>query len=159
MRGGARHTRCYDAPMEDGDGRSVAQAWRPQRFGHQRAGAIDDPIIEPLWGGDRTLVVVSAPGERPQFIDEDGAPLDDPLLEPIVADLSTSLRADSVVLDGYLTRQPNVDRSAGRDDGPGHPDPRQMLGTAVPRRRAGTQGGQGHRPDGERPGHRPATCR
>ena len=114
--------------MEDG-GTSVAQEWRPQGFGHLRAGAIDDPIIEPLWGGDRTLVIVSAPGERPRFIDEEGVPLEDPLLEPIVADLTTSLRADSVVLDGYLTRQPNVDPGLAGKMGPSIPTYRQMLGT------------------------------
>ena len=112
--------------MEDG-GTSVAQAWRPQRFGHLRAGAIDDPIIEPLWGGDRTLVIVAAPGERPRFIDEDGDPLEDPLLEPIVADLTTSLRADSVVLDGYLTRQPNVDPGLASKMGPSIPTHGQVL--------------------------------
>ena len=119
------------AAMEDG-GTSVAQAWRPQRFGHLRAGAIDDPIIEPLWGGDRTLVIVSAPGERPRFIDEDGEPLEDPLLEPIVADLTTSLRADSVVLDGYLTRQPNVDPGLASQHAPEDPDPRPGARRALP---------------------------
>ena len=113
--------------MADG-GTSVAQAWRPQRFGHLRAGAIDDPIIEPLWGGDRTLVIVSAPGERPRFIDEEGEPLEDPLLEPIVADLSTALRADSVVLDGYLTRQPNVDPGLAVNMRPKIPTHGQVLG-------------------------------
>jgi hypothetical protein len=113
--------------MDDG-GTTVAQAWRPQRFGNLRAGAISDPIIEPLWGGDRTLVIVSAAGERPRFVDEHGEPLEDPLLEPIVAELATSLRADSVVLDGYLTRQPNVDPGLAIKMRPQIPTHGQVLG-------------------------------
>ncbi len=113
--------------MEDG-GTSVAQAWRPQRFGKLRAGAINDPIIEPLWGGDRILVIVTAPGERPRFIGIEGEALEDPQLEPIVADLTASLRADSVVLDGYLTRQPNVDPGLAIKMRPQIPTHGQVLG-------------------------------
>lgn len=116
--------------MEDVE-TSVAQAWRPQRFGPLRSGAIDDPIIEPLWGGDRTLVIVTARGDQPKFIDEDGKPIEDPRLDPIVADLTTSLRADSVVLDGYLTREPNVDPGLAIKMRPPVPTHGQVLGTLL----------------------------
>ena len=97
-------------------------------FGPLRAEAIADPIVEPLWGGDRTILVVGGPTALPRFLDEHGEPFDDPQLEPIVADLAASLRADSVVLDGYLTRQPNVDPALAAKMGPPIPTHGQMLG-------------------------------
>jgi hypothetical protein len=109
-------------------GTSATPAWRPQAFGSLRAGAIDDPLIEPMWGGDRALVIVTAPDARPQFVDEHGESLDDPQLLPIAADLEASLRADSVVLDGYLTRQPNVDPALAAKMGPAIPTKREVFG-------------------------------
>jgi hypothetical protein len=109
-------------------GASVIQAWRPQGFGPLRAAAIDDPIVEPLWGGDRALLIVAGPGDAPRFIAEDGEPFDDPLLLPIAADLAASLRADSVVLDGYLTRQPHMDRALAVKMGPAIPTHGEVLG-------------------------------
>jgi hypothetical protein len=120
-------TPCYDGRVET-RGTTGTQAWRPQAFGTLRAGAIEDPIVEPMWGGDRTLVIVAGPEAPPQFFDEHGELFDDPRLEPIVADLSVSLRADAVVLDGYLTRQPNVDRALAANMGPAVPTHGQMLG-------------------------------
>src|SRR6266446_4140644 len=107
---------------------SADPGWRPQGFGPLRAGAIEDPIVEPLWGGDRTIVVVAGPDAPPRFINERGDAFDDPRLEPIVATLATSIRADSVVLDGYLTRQPNVDPALASKMGPAIPTHGQMLG-------------------------------
>ena len=106
----------------------MTKAWRPQGFGHLRAGAIDDPIIEPLWGGDRTIVVADGPQAEPQFFDEHGERFHDPQLEPIVEDLEASLRAEAVVIDGYLTRQPNVDPALAAKMGPAVPTHGQMLG-------------------------------
>jgi hypothetical protein len=108
-------------------GAGANQGWRPQAFGKLRAGAIEDPIIEPLWGGDRTIVVVTGPYVTPEFINEHGEPFDDPRLEPIVESLTASLRAESVVLDGYLTRQPNVDRALAANFGPAIPTHGAML--------------------------------
>jgi hypothetical protein len=109
-------------------GRVGTQPWRPQAFGRLHAGEVADPIIEPLWAGDRALLVVEGPGTVPRFFDEHGEPFDDPQLEPIVADLEASLRADAVVLDGYLTRQPNVDHELAANMGPAIPSHSQMLG-------------------------------
>jgi hypothetical protein len=108
-------------------GASVGQEWRPQGFGPLRAGAIEDPIVEPLWGGDRTIIVIAGPDAAPQFIDEHGETFEDPRLESILASLEASLRADSVVLDGYLTRQPNVDPALAATMGPAIPTHGQML--------------------------------
>lgn len=109
-------------------GTSATGAWRPQGFGPLRANAIDDPIIEPMWGGDRALLIVAGPAAPPQFIDAHGEPLEDPQLEPIVANLETQLRADAVVLDGYLTRQPNVDQALAANMGPAIPTHGELLG-------------------------------
>lgn len=109
-------------------GTSATERWRPQGFGPLRANAIADPIIEPLWGGDRALLIVAGPDAPPQFVDTHGEPLEDELLEPIVADLGTSLRADAVVLDGYLTRQPNVNPALAVNMGPAIPTHGDLLG-------------------------------
>jgi hypothetical protein len=50
------------------------------------------------------------------------------LLEPIVTDITTSLRADSVVLDGYLTRQPSVDPGVALKSAQAGPTTREVLG-------------------------------
>jgi hypothetical protein len=105
----------------------ASPTWRPQGFGTQRAGSIEDPIVEPLWGGDRTIVVVAGPDAVPEFLDERGEPFDDARLEPIVISLQASLRADTLVIDGYLTRQPNVDPALAGSMGPAVPTHGQML--------------------------------
>src|SRR6266446_3457370 len=69
------------------------------------------------------------PGWRPQgFGPLRAGAIEDPRREPIVATLATSIRADSVVLDGYLTRQPNVDPALASKMGPAIPTHGQMLG-------------------------------
>ncbi|HEY6057828.1 MAG TPA: hypothetical protein VIV06_07335 [Candidatus Limnocylindrales bacterium] len=90
-------------------------SWRPQRFGRRRARQIVDPIIEPLWSGERILVHLD--GSRIDIIDERGTRLSvesvsiegigsGEELGAIVDEVGRGVRADSLVLDGYLTRQP-----------------------------------------------------
>jgi ATP-dependent DNA ligase len=76
--------------------------WRPQAFGRRNAKDVADPVIEPLWRGDR--VIVTANGDQIGVFDTDGAPISADI-EPIVAQLGTAVLAEDVVLDGYLTRQ------------------------------------------------------
>jgi hypothetical protein len=114
----------------------ATQAWRPQGFGKRHARDIADPIIEPLWAGERVLLVVNAPGARPAFLDEEGELLDDPLLDLIVDQLGKAIRADSLVLDGYLTRQPHVKAEMAADLGLAVPTPAQMVGQMFFGRRA-----------------------
>ena len=75
--------------------------WTPQRFGTRRVQAITDPVIEPLWDGDRVLVRVDGP--HVALHDEAGAPVEQvPELEAAIA---VAARATRFVLDAYVTPQ------------------------------------------------------
>lgn len=83
--------------------RTVDQrAWRPQAFGTQRSQRIRDPLIEPLWDGDRVLVHVEVGGTT--ILDADGAEVT--LVPEIAAAAAEAILAEGAVLDGYLTPQP-----------------------------------------------------
>jgi hypothetical protein len=92
----------------------VVRAWLPQRFGSGKARRIVDPIIEPLWIGDRVLADVrhAAAEATIVFVTTNGTTLDahaDGDVElAAVADAvlaATAGRATSALIDGYLTRQ------------------------------------------------------
>ncbi len=113
--------------------------WRPQLFGGGNAKKVVDPIIEPLWNGDRVLVQVTL-GTDPtvDIFDEDGTRIVDEagLSEEIVAVTHTS----SLVLDGYLTAQATRSTEGVRLSGPHAPSVADMtaqlfLGSAGQRRR------------------------
>lgn len=79
------------------------RSWRPQRFGRRNFRRIKDALIEPLWEGVRVLVHVE-PGAL-TILDDEG---DDYTGE--YPDVDAALRAaldgaDTLILDGYLTRQ------------------------------------------------------
>jgi ATP-dependent DNA ligase len=76
-------------------------AWRPQAFGKRRAQEIRDPIIEPLWDGDRVLIHVGLDGVA--IVDAGGERID--VLPEIEASVGAMGRADRLVVDGYLTPQ------------------------------------------------------
>jgi hypothetical protein len=105
----------------------ATHAWRAQSFGPLKAAEIRDPIVEPLWAGDRVLVIVTAADATPRVLDARGEPLEDPQLGPIVAELASMLLAETVVLDGYLTRQPNVDRELAATMGPRIPTHGEVM--------------------------------
>ena len=79
-----------------------SMTYRPQAFGHRSSKDIKDPIIEPMWRGDRVIVEVA--DDRVEIFDTDGAGVTADVGE-IVAQLRTSVLASDVILDGYLTRQ------------------------------------------------------
>lgn len=85
------------APIRTADPRS----WRPQAFGPRRAQEIADPVIEPLWDGDRVVVHASTAGVT--ILDGDGAEVD--ALPEVTTAVADALMAGSVVIDGYLTPQ------------------------------------------------------
>ena len=76
--------------------------WRPQAFGRRNARDISDPIIEPMWRGDRVIVVGG--GDDVGVYDTDGAPFMGEI-DTIVQHLRTAVLAEEVVVDGYLTHQ------------------------------------------------------
>ncbi len=77
------------------------RTWRPQSFGGKRPRSVRDPIVEPLWDGDRVLVHVT-PG-RVEIVDEEGLAVE--LVPEIEAAVARAARAERMVLDGYLTPQ------------------------------------------------------
>lgn len=81
------------------DGRVEMAHWRPQRFGGRSARSIESAVIEPVWNGVRLLASVTDDAVR--LRDADGHLLERPRIE--VA-LLGAIHADSVVVDGYLTR-------------------------------------------------------
>jgi hypothetical protein len=101
---------------------ATIRTWRPQRFGRRAARHIDDPLIEPLWPGIRVLC--HATPDDAEFVDADGGPQAWPDLS---VGLAAALRAESAILDGYLTpepQNPGFGAIAGVDDEP----PARTLG-------------------------------
>ena len=92
----------YDPPVNATDPTAAAQTWRPQAFGDRWAGAIEDPLVEPLWTGLRVLAHVDA--GRATLRDLDGDPVED--YPEINAALADAIRAQRVVVDAHLTHQP-----------------------------------------------------
>jgi hypothetical protein len=81
---------------------TTIRTWRPQRFGRRAARHIDDPLIEPLWPGIRVLG--HATPDTAEFVDADGGPQAWPAVS---LGLANALQADSAILDGYLTPEPD----------------------------------------------------
>ena len=74
---------------------------RPAAFGRRNVKEIRDPIIEPMWRGERVLIEIAR--GRVTLRDEAGEEVE---TEPIiVAQLEQSAGAESIVIDGYLTHQ------------------------------------------------------
>jgi len=84
-------------------------AWRPQRFGHVDVRKVRDPLIEPLWIGERVTIELETSGPRAQagphvaILDEAGDRIED--FPAVEAGLVEAARATSLLIDGYLTDQ------------------------------------------------------
>jgi hypothetical protein len=93
---------------------TVRTAWRPQRFGRHNVRKVVDPLIEPVWVGERVLVQVETSGPRADdqpfvvILDEDGDTIQN--FADVEGGLGAAVRATNVVLDGYLTDR--VERGA-----------------------------------------------
>jgi ATP-dependent DNA ligase len=77
---------------------AVRRSWRPQEFGSRRAQRIDDPLVEPLWRGQRVLAHVDA--GHTLVVGRDGAEVAVPALAMAVTGATLAM---SAVLDGYVT--------------------------------------------------------
>lgn len=99
-----------------------AADWRPQAFGRGRRPRIVDPLIEPLWIGERVLIHHRG-GTRPAGTLGDGTPVEGwaagaEEVAGILDALAQAVRGSSAVIDGYLTRQasqPSEGRAVGLD--------------------------------------------
>jgi hypothetical protein len=103
------------------------RTWRPQTFGRRRARDVREPIVEPLWSGERVLLVMNSPDAEPEFYDVEGELLEGPPIEAIAADLRPAMRTWSFVVDGYLTRQATMPEQ-GVDPGLATPSAGEMVG-------------------------------
>ena len=91
----------YDGTMTTSTALAILRDLRPQGYGSTSPGRIVDPIVEPLWDGVRILAAIE--GQRSELVGEDGEPVvDQPMVE---AHLRDAIVADSVILDGFLTKQ------------------------------------------------------
>jgi hypothetical protein len=86
-------------------GSGDARDWRPQAFGRKNVHGIADPLIEPLWEGLRVLIRLDAGDRQADVRDVEGDVLTGVVegIDPVLAELRRSLRADQAILDGYLT--------------------------------------------------------
>lgn len=112
-------TRCSIGSVSEQPSVPPIASWRPQRFGRVRATKVTDPLIEPLWIGERVLAHVDHAPSAPavSIVDGEGraiAPANGTdELAALLAAVGRSVRAEAAVLDGYLTRQatqPSVGR-------------------------------------------------
>ncbi len=81
--------------------------WRPQEPLVTRTPVrITDPIVEPLWSGERVLVHLDRPAGTPRvrIIDRSGVDLA-PVDADVAAAIATAALAEDAVLDGVLTSQ------------------------------------------------------
>ena len=82
--------------------------WRPQRFGRLPVRKISDPLIEPVWAGERVLAHIETSGLRARdgapfvaILDQSGDPIE--AFPEVSQALGAAARAGSLVVDGYLT--------------------------------------------------------
>jgi hypothetical protein len=111
-------------------GRLIAtevRTWRPQAFGRRHARNVPDPIIEPLWSGERVLLAMDSPDAEPEFYDTEGEALEGSALQAIATELRKAMRTWSFVVDGYLTRQATMPEQ-GTDQGIATPSAGQLVG-------------------------------
>jgi hypothetical protein len=74
---------------------------RPQTFGSGNPDRIVEPVVEPMWSGVRALAAVE--GDEAVLHDADGTPLRDHA--PILEQLRSVVLGESVILDGFLTKE------------------------------------------------------
>jgi ATP-dependent DNA ligase len=83
----------------------VLTALRPQAYGKDHPSSIRDPIVEPMWTGVRVLAAIDGRDLRLQ--DGDGDPVNP--RPDIAAALVDAVRAEGVIVDGYLTKDTGRD--------------------------------------------------
>jgi ATP-dependent DNA ligase len=89
------------------DARTALAGLRPQPYGGGNPRRIEDPIIEPMWSGIRTLAAID--GRDVALADDTGEPIDGHA--EVTAALAESTVAERLVVDGFLTKLPDRDQS------------------------------------------------
>ncbi|TME13314.1 MAG: hypothetical protein E6I65_01075 [Chloroflexi bacterium] len=90
--------------------RAETVSWRPMAFGHKAPHKIDDPLCEPLWGGRRVLIEVTA--GRVDIRSTDGAEVEG--YEVLREAIAQAAFADELLLDGSLLPAPLRDTEGAR---------------------------------------------
>jgi hypothetical protein len=92
--------------------------WRPQRFGRVNGRKVVDPLIEPVWVGERVLAHVETSGLRVidgrpfvVILDDAGNAIEG--FADIAEAIGAATRASALVIDGYLTDQVEHSASLG----------------------------------------------
>ena len=111
-------SRRYDAPMS---ALAMIRDLRPQEFKSGSRKQAPDPIVEPLWVGVRVLAAIDrtlGADARTVIVDQAGDRVEDqPAIETA---FEAAARADSLIVDGYLTKQVSHDTTGVYT---GHPLP------------------------------------
>lgn len=90
--------------------RAATASWRPMAFGQMAPWKIQDPVCEPLWGGRRVLVEVSARGI--EIRGTDGG--DVPGYHDLRRAIADAALADELLIDGSLLPAPLRDTEGAR---------------------------------------------
>ncbi|MGZ6315406.1 MAG: ATP-dependent DNA ligase [Candidatus Limnocylindrales bacterium] len=117
------------------------------RFG-RGSHMVADPLVEPSWGGVRVIARVEL--GRTRFADEDGVDCTDEFTAVAEA-VSAATRADSLILDGFLTVEPTQSAGAMEVAGIEAPSAGRMMTQMVFGTRRSHQSESGHRLDPDRP--------
>lgn len=112
--------------LEAIDPRQLLATLRPQDYGNAAPQKVRDPIVEPLWTGVRALAAIA--GGQVVLADAEGDPVEG--IEDIAESLADCAQADSLVIDGFLTKQ-----TAHVGPGIAWPDEMPSMGRLVGLRR------------------------
>lgn len=89
---------------------TLVRELRPQVFGSSAPRRVRDPIVEPMWPGVRVLAAFDRSGTPDTHLaDERGESVGGHTV--IEAALAAAARADTLIVDGYLTKQVGHDGS------------------------------------------------
>ena len=89
---------------------TIVRELRPQAFGSSAPRRVRDPIVEPMWPGVRVLAAFDRSGTPDTHLaDERGESVGGH--KAIEAALASAARADTLIVDGYLTKQVGHDGS------------------------------------------------
>jgi ATP-dependent DNA ligase len=94
-------------PTPVGSARTALADLRPQPYGNTNPSRVRDPLVEPLWAGVRVLAALDI--DDATLIDETGDAIEE---HPDIATALAEARlAESMIVDGYLTKMALRDQS------------------------------------------------